>query len=245
MTQPGKPDFGANLKAARERAGVSLRHIADATKHSVSAFDALEKNRIAQLPGGIYRRAIVRGYAAEVGLDPEATLQEFLTLHPDDVPNAAMLNLATAPRRGRLRALLGLVGTTIPLVAGVFYFAQSARGADVPKRVLAPAAPVQKSVGDASLILYEQSPVMMMLSISARTELAIAAGGQPVIARVVEPGETLRVELSSDITLVGNNAGAVHFSINGRAGKSLGAPGTALDARIERESYQDWLIETR
>jgi Domain of unknown function (DUF4115) len=113
----------------------------------------------------------------------------------------------------------------------------------VPKRALAPTGPVHKSGGDASLILYEQSPVMVMLSISARTELAIAAAGQHVIARVVEPGETLRVELSRDITLVGSNAGAVHFSINGRAGKSLGESGTALDARIDRDSYQDWLIE--
>ena len=243
MTQSGQQDFGANLRAARERAGLSLRQIADATKYGVTAFDALEKNRIALLPGGIYRRAIVRGYAAAVGLDPEATLKEFLALHPDDVPNAAMLNLATTPRRGPLRALLGLVGATIPLVAGVFYFAQTAKGADVPRRVLLPSAPVEKPLADASLIAYEQSPVMMMLSISARTELAIAAGGQPVIARVVEPGETLRVELSTDVTLVGNNAGAVHLSINGRAGKSLGAPGAALDARIDRGTYHDWLIE--
>ena len=243
MTNSGQQDFGANLRAARERAGLSLRQIADATKYGVTAFDALEKNRIALLPGGIYRRAIVRGYAASVGLDPEATLKAFLALHPDDVPNATMLNLAATPRRGPLRALLGLVGATIPLVAGVFYFAQTAKGADVPKRVLLPSAPVEKSVADASLIAYEQSPVMMMLSISARTELAIAAGGQPVIARVVEPGETLRVELSTDVTLVGNNAGAVHLSINGRAGKSLGAPGAALDARNDRGTYQDWLIE--
>src|SRR5262245_38879340 len=110
MTPSHQKDFGSTLRAARESAGVSLRYIADRTKHSASAVDALENNRITLLPGGIYRRAIVRAYAAEVGLDPEATLRSFLVLYPDDVPTADMLNLAGTPRRGPLRALLGLVG---------------------------------------------------------------------------------------------------------------------------------------
>lgn len=245
MTHSNQKDFGATLRAARESAGLSLRYIADRTKHSVSSFDALEKNRIAQLPGGIYRRAIVRAYAAEVGLDSESTLRAFLELHPDEVPTAEMLNLAGTPRRGPLRALLGLVGATIPIVAGVVYFTQAVRVADAPRRALSLPAPAMESVGDASPAAYEQSPVMLMLSVSARTELAVAAGGRQVIARVVEPGETLRVELNTEVTLVGDNAGAVHVSINGRAARSLGAAGAPLEARIERGSYQDWLIESR
>jgi transcriptional regulator with XRE-family HTH domain len=242
MTHPGQQDFGTRLRAAREHAGLSLRQIADATKYSVNAFDALEKNRIAQLPGGIYRRAIVRGYASMVGLDPEQTLREFLALHPDDVPTVALLDVSLAPRRSPLRALFGIIGALIPLVAGAVYFAQTARDSDVLRRAVLP-PPAQESVGDASLVAYEQSPVMIMLSVSARTELAIAAGGRPVLARVVEPGETLRVELGTDVTLVGDNAGAVHLSINGRAGRSLGAAGSLLDVRIERESYQHWLAQ--
>jgi transcriptional regulator with XRE-family HTH domain len=245
MTHSNQNDFGTTLRAARESAGLSLRYLADRTKHSVSAFDALEKNRIALLPGGIYRRAIVRAYAAEVGLDPEATLRAFLALYPDDVPTAEMLNLAGTPRRGPLRALLGLVGAVIPIVAGVVYFTQTARVDEVPRRAQSRPAPAVEPAGDASPATYEQSSVMIMLSVSARTELAIGAGGRQVIARVVEPGETLRVELSTDVTLAGDNAGAVHLSINGRAARSLGAAGAPLEARIERASYQDWLVESR
>lgn len=245
MTQPHEKDFGASLRAARERAGVSLRYLADRTKHSVGAFDALEKNRIAQLPGGIYRRAIVRAYAAEVGLDPEKTLRAFLALYPDDVPSAEMLNVATVPRRGPLRALLGVIGAIVPIAAGVIYFAHGVRGVDAPRRALALPATAMESVGDASPAAYEHSPVMMMLSISARTELAVAAGDRQVIARVVEPGETIRVELSTDVTLVGDNAGAVHMSISGRAARALGGAGSPLDVRIDRASYQDWLLDSR
>ena len=53
-------DFGSRLRAARERRGVSLRQIATATKISVSALEALERNDLSRLPGGIFSRAFVR-----------------------------------------------------------------------------------------------------------------------------------------------------------------------------------------
>jgi cytoskeleton protein RodZ len=72
-------DFGTRLKQVREQRGISQRQIAAATKISVAALEALERNDFSRLPGGIFSRAFVRAYALEVGLDPEATVQEFLT----------------------------------------------------------------------------------------------------------------------------------------------------------------------
>src|SRR5919108_1159120 len=77
-------DFGGKLRAARERRGVSLRQIANATKISVSVLEALERNDISRLPGGIFGRAFVRSYSVEVGLDPEQTIQEFMARFPGD-----------------------------------------------------------------------------------------------------------------------------------------------------------------
>src|SRR5205807_3195293 len=81
-------DFGSRLRAARERRGLSLRQIAVATKISMSALEALERNDISRLPGGIFSRAFVRSYAVEVGLDPDATVQEFLAQFPGDTTSA-------------------------------------------------------------------------------------------------------------------------------------------------------------
>jgi cytoskeletal protein RodZ len=78
--------FGARLRQARETRGVSLRHIADVTKLSVRTLEALERGKMGYLPGGIYRRSIVRSYARLIGLDPEAALHEFLAEYPDDLP---------------------------------------------------------------------------------------------------------------------------------------------------------------
>ena len=60
-------DFGSRMRHAREQRGVSLRQIADATKISVSQLEALERNDVSRLPGGIFSRAFVRSYADERG----------------------------------------------------------------------------------------------------------------------------------------------------------------------------------
>ena len=71
-------DFGGKLRQARERRGVSLRQIAGATKISVGVLEALERNDVSKLPGGIFSRAFVRSYASEVGLDPDETIRDFV-----------------------------------------------------------------------------------------------------------------------------------------------------------------------
>lgn len=47
------------------------------------ALEALERNDISRLPGGIYSRGLVRAYAEQIGLDPEATVQEFVARFPE------------------------------------------------------------------------------------------------------------------------------------------------------------------
>jgi len=63
-----------------------------------------------------------------------------------------------------------------------------------------------------------------------------------VLARTVEQGETLPIELGEELWLLGDNAAAVQFSINGQAGRLLGVPGEALSVRIGRDDYEDFLV---
>lgn len=70
-------DLGAQLKRARDERGMSLSEIAGRTKISVTALEALERNDLSKLPGGIFGRAFVRAYAGELGLDPDKTVADF------------------------------------------------------------------------------------------------------------------------------------------------------------------------
>ena len=83
--EPDRPaDFGARMKRLREERGIALRDIADTTKISVSALEALERNDISRLPGGIFSRGFIRAYAEQIGVDPEVTVREFIARFPDD-----------------------------------------------------------------------------------------------------------------------------------------------------------------
>ena len=77
-------DFGARMKRLREERGVALRDIADTTKISVIALEALERDDISRLPGGIFSRGFVRAYAEQIGADPERTVREFIARFPQD-----------------------------------------------------------------------------------------------------------------------------------------------------------------
>lgn len=127
-------DFGGKLREARERRGVSLRQIANATKIAVSVLEALERNDIARLPGGIFGRAFVRSYAIEVGLDPETTIQEFIAQFPNDSvtvghPTSHQVEDHQAVESDRRMAgtFLWLVLISVPVAGVVLYFATAGR----------------------------------------------------------------------------------------------------------------------
>jgi transcriptional regulator with XRE-family HTH domain len=90
--------FGARLRSQRQRQGIALDAIANTTKISVGLLKALERDDLSQWPAGIFRRAFIRAYAKEIGVDPEATLREFLQRFPDASSELGADHGATALR---------------------------------------------------------------------------------------------------------------------------------------------------
>jgi transcriptional regulator with XRE-family HTH domain len=75
--------FGPNLRRVRVQRGISLESIAAATKVHTDLWAGLERNDFSRWPAGIYARAYMRAYAAEVGVDPDATVDAFCRLFPN------------------------------------------------------------------------------------------------------------------------------------------------------------------
>lgn len=75
--------FGPNLRRLRVQRGISLESIAAATKVQVDFWAELERNDFSRWPSGIYARAYVRAYAIEIGVDPDATVDDFCRLFPN------------------------------------------------------------------------------------------------------------------------------------------------------------------
>jgi len=151
-------DFGSRLREARERRGVSLRDIAKATKISVAVLDALERNDISKLPGGIFSRSFVRSYAVEVGLDPETTIQEFIAAFPHDsvtvghpASDQVEDTTATESERRIAHTIVRLLGVSLPILALLLYLGTAGRRRAAPpddSPAITPAPPPAVAVGE-------------------------------------------------------------------------------------------------
>jgi transcriptional regulator with XRE-family HTH domain len=76
--------FGRRLRSQRERLGISLEAIARSTRIHRPLLADLERGDTSKWPGGIYRRAFLREYAAAIGLPVEEVVAEFLELFPEE-----------------------------------------------------------------------------------------------------------------------------------------------------------------
>jgi len=99
ISDVGIDDFGAWLRRERERAGVTLETIATRTKVARTLLESLERNDVSRWPNGIFRRAFVRGYAKQVGLEPDYVVTLFLRAFPEAPSSTSSQSLDGATTR--------------------------------------------------------------------------------------------------------------------------------------------------
>ena len=261
------PDDRSLLREARERRGLSLEEIATTTKITVSALDALERYDVSSLPGGIFTRAFVRSYAAEVGLDPEASLQEFLARCPDEDPVETF-----GPGEGGSSGLFGvrsrsspiglrLVLLAVPLVAfGVFLGVRACDGgasARTPGRAPDAVTPAGAlGPGPSALPIPETPPedialvamppaegAALTMEIRPRGDcwLVATVDGAVELARLMRAGERHVLKASEAITVNVGDAGAFEYILNGEPGRPLGAGGQVVTETMTPDNYRDYL----
>ena len=248
-------DFGGSLRQAREARGISLRQIAATTKISVGALEALERNDVSKLPGGIFSRAFVRSYAAEVGLDPERTVREFLDrfdIEPSPEPqvHVAVSEVEQSLEQRRRMAVLAVQAVLVlVVVAGlVTYFviksrAAAAETAPTPPIAEVSAAPLPAAPAVTATAGITPQAVEMRLELhpSGSCWVKLVVDGQTVLARVMEAGERETVIVRDTAVVDIGNAGLFAFSIDGRPGKPVGTRGQVTSIRLTRATVDRYL----
>ena len=103
-----KTEFGQALRQEREARLRSLAWLSAETKVGLAHLEALEKGHFDALPGGVFRRGIVRAYVQAVGLEEDRWLPQFQqildadpALQSDRSTQDAWEQLAENVRRGR------------------------------------------------------------------------------------------------------------------------------------------------
>ena len=126
--------FGEDLAREREYRGISLFKITQTTKISTHHLEALENNRFDELPGGVFNKGIVRGYARVCGMDEEAWVERYMQayaasglLKPDDADWVRFAENVVQSRPGEkvrpdMRLRWAGVAVLLLLVAGLGWF---------------------------------------------------------------------------------------------------------------------------
>jgi cytoskeleton protein RodZ len=258
---------GARLREAREKRGVSLRQIANSTRISVMSLEALERSDLSRLPGGIFTRAFIRAYAQEVGLDPDRTIQDFIaelppeaataTAHPAAIEDGEKLD----SDRKAVATALRLALVSVPIIGLVIYYGTH-RTPAAPARVAAPAteshapaanlpAEAPRSTEPVAATPEAATPVpaappqttgiSMAIAPTATCWVSLNADGEQVFSGLMNAGDTRTVTAKEQIALNVGDAGAFAYTLNGRPGRALGAPGEVVSTRITLTNLQEFL----
>lgn len=262
-------DFGGKLRQARERRGVSLRQIAASTKISMGALEALERNDVSKLPGGIFSRAFVRSYAIEVGLDPDETVREFLErFHEEPVPAAAATPRVTTDESGfesqqrMASVLLKLVLISAVIIGVILYLTLRDRGGKssgaagpttaTPQAAAlspavdntpppTPAPPVRADAPSIEPPPAAGGPMRLELHPTGVCWIVLTIDGRHVMSKLMEAGQREAFAVRDAAVIDVGDAGTFAFSVNGRPGRPLGDAGQRRTARITRETLATWV----
>ena len=251
-------DFGGKLRQAREGRGISLRQIAANTKISVAVLEALERNDVSKLPGGIFSRAFVRSYASEIGLDPDETVREFLerfeaqpapehTLH---VPVSEQEDALA--RHGAVMLGVKVVGIILLIAAVAGYFIwKGRRGPEeiagaTSQEAQAPApapasAPALPPVETPPPPVATTGPMRLEIKTSGECWVQLSVDGKVLLGRILQAGEQQVFTVRDEALLDVGDAAAFSFSVDGRPGKPLGGPKEVKSARLTRATLAQYL----
>lgn len=258
-------DVPGSLRAARERAGLSLEELSARTRIKLAFLEAIEAGRFEVLPGEFFTRAFLRSCARELHISPDEVVAAFDASRKPAIDPVMVPPGAAAPpaqiERGSLRAspwiltANGMVPAAVivlVLAATIYMWARPAapEGAAEPDAVATtgrteapPAAPVPA----AARPVPEAEPEFLVVEISttAPTWITATADGKRAAYRLFESGDQLTIRAREEMSFRLGNAGAFQYSINGTPGPPVGRPGDVREFRITRDTYRNLLTNPR
>jgi cytoskeleton protein RodZ len=271
MNEDRPSGVGGRLQRAREERGLSLSQIAASTKIARTSLEAIERDDVKRLPGGIYTRAFVKAYAEAVGLDPERTLDEFLQQAPEIAEETGALRRPTptvpapaGPAAFPVFEILRVgVALSLPVLLVVLYVVLrpdprepgpmfdrrplnggrvDAVAVDTPAPGSVLPASAQSGEDEPQPALVTEAGLTVVLTPRREVWLSATLDGKPTVARLLPAGEEETLEASREIVLKLGDAGAVSITINGEPIRMLGQPGQVVTARIAPDTVDQYLV---
>ncbi len=242
--------LGQELRQEREKRGVRLEEIAQATKVSLRFLTALENDRFDLLPGRFFSKAILRSYANYLGLDEKALLARYEALFPPEQPPTRVKESEVSGGRPFPLSLVLLFFVIIIIVATAYFLSRP--GGERDQRLsrkpslrestllLPPAAePLKASELELPAPITQ---LQLQITFHQKTWIQVYADGVLKLDGIKNPGATFETTANKELLLHLGNAGGIEFILNGQKGKSLGRSGAVVkNIRITLENMKDFV----
>jgi cytoskeleton protein RodZ len=250
-------DVGTTLRLARERRDLTIAQLASTTKIPATVLQAIDDNAFDRVAGGIFVRGFIRTYAREVGLDPEEVIDQFRAETAEAAPVATggdapgvetiedgIGHLPIDPDLSGSRPGWGYALIVAALIVGIVSFNRSDSAEPPPPVPAVSEAAAEPDAVAASAAEPNAIPTTgggLHFEIQARGEcwIRVVADGTTVIQRLLLPGERVSADAQEDLVLRVGDPAALTYSINGRAGDALGAPGMPVTVRFTSDGRRD------
>jgi cytoskeleton protein RodZ len=248
--------LGQDLKKERELRGISLKEISDSTKISLRFLRALEEDQLDLLPGRFFIKGILRSYADYLGLDESSVLNKFYEEEQyrqqqesgdkQDYTDSA----PEIPKSFKNKVFFGITFLVIVAVLSSLYFIFQKDKKDLPsiqtdpaparKEVIIPPPPVEKAPVAAA------EEMKLAITFQQDTWIQLYIDGELLLDGIKYPGEEFSTTATKEIIINVGNAGGLTYSINQRAGKSLGRSGQVVrNIRITPDNLKDFAAQDK
>ena len=231
--------IGPQLKAARERLGITTVEVAKRLHMRAMFVDALEREEWTTIGEPVYVRGFLRNYARAVGLDPAGVVEPFNECDFARVPRDESIALLTSDlTRHRFRypwLLAAMSAIAVLLVVKVVWTmaAPSAVGHGElrPQPAAAMTSPAQAAAIGALAAAKPQneSGVNLRLELTQSCWLSVTVDGRRVVYQTLPAGTVKDFHGVREISLRAGNAGGVVATIDGQPLGTLGSPGQVQD----------------
>ncbi len=250
--------IGPELKAIREKRGISLLEISASTKVGRRYLEALEQDRLDLFPGAFFAKGIIRTYARAVGLDEQETVDRYVKaglLGDAKPPRSITLPLPPTTGRRPLYAVLAVL-VVAGLTFGLYSLIKPGKAPAASKTVstvspdttpVVPAAiPETKATepapSETAPAATEPAGLAFEFAVTAPTWIQVYADGALRVDGIKLAGARFQIRAEKELVLNLGNAGGLTTTLNGKPLRPFGRPGAVVkNIRVTADNAADFL----
>lgn len=249
------PSAGELLRSERIKRNRSLTEIADQTRICRRYLEAIENDKIQELPGDFFYRSFLRQYSAALGLNADTTQQVLscaapVAEQPDPLPalTEAYQNAQTGMSDRWRPPTAVAVGLLIAVLAGgaalFAWWQRSQAPPELPSEVtVVPAESRTSPAPENDAAHASSSPVSVEALVSTPIPppqagqiaielsavepawVALTSEGKSVFRGTLDSGDTRQFAVQENSRLLTGNAGGLEVKMNGKSIGSIGSSG--------------------